>query len=164
MYLPFAITEVNSGKFTTGALQITEVEVDTRLGSVRVRRSWTGLGAGRLIVPQLARSQVIGGVLMGLGYALFEERRRDPRLGIVLTRGLEDYRVPTLADLPEMNLHFEPGHAESVRGGGTGLAELPVVAMPASIGNAVHHALGVRFRDLPLRPWTILEGLESGAS
>jgi xanthine dehydrogenase YagR molybdenum-binding subunit len=158
MYFPFAITSVNSGRFTTGSVQVSEVEVDTRLGRVVVRRSWTGLAAGRLVVPRLARSQVLGGVLMGLGYTLHEERRRDPNTGVVLTRGFEDHRIPSPADLPEMHLHFveQPG---SARGGAVGIAELPVVAVPASIGNAVFHATGVRFRELPLRPWTVLEGL-----
>ncbi len=159
MYFPFAITGVNSGMLTTGALQCTEVEVDTRLGSVRVLRSWTGLAVGRRVAPALARSQVQGGLLMGMGYALFEERRRDPHYGFVLTRGLEDYRVPTLADVPELNIHFDDTPLESARGGLAGLAELPVVAMPASIGNALHHALGVRFHNLPLRPWAVLEAL-----
>jgi len=161
MYFPFAITGVNSGMLTTGAMQVTEVEVDSRLGTTRVVRSWTGLAVGRRVVPELAMSQVRGGLLMGLGYALFEERRRDPHGGMVLTRGLEDYRVPTLGDLPEMHVHFDDAPLGDARGGLAGLAELPVVAMPASIGNAVHHALGVRFRSLPLRPWTILEGLGS---
>jgi xanthine dehydrogenase YagR molybdenum-binding subunit len=159
MYFPFAITGVNSGMLTTGSVQITEVEVDTRLGSTRVLRSWTGLGVGRRVAPELARSQVQGGVLMGLGYTLFEERRRDPNHGIVLTRGMEDYRVPTLADLPEIQIHFDDSPLGNARGGLAGLSELPVVALPASIGNAMHHALGVRFHDLPLRPWSVLEAL-----
>src|SRR5207253_2331402 len=82
-------------------------EVDARLGRVRVVRVWGGFGAGRIVVPALARSQAEGGILQGISYALYEERRLDPQRGAVLTGGLEDYRILGIGDAPEIEVQLD---------------------------------------------------------
>jgi xanthine dehydrogenase YagR molybdenum-binding subunit len=156
--LSFGADSVITGRDFTGAAQLSEVEVDTRLGTVRVLRSWTGLAAGRIIAPVLARSQCAGGVIQGLGYALHEERQHDGG-GCVLTVGLEDYRIPGIADVPDMVIHFHESGFEHVLGRCVGMSELSTLAVAASVGNAVFHATGWRPHDLPIRPQRVLEGL-----
>lgn len=147
------------GRGYTGAVHVSEVEVDTRLGRIRVLRAAGGIGAGRVAAPELARSQCYGGVIQGVGYALYEQRQDDSRSGIVLSAGLEDYRIPGIADTPEIEIHFDEEGFEHVPGGGVGLGEISTVAVAASIGNAVHNATGWRPYELPIRPDRVLHGM-----
>jgi xanthine dehydrogenase YagR molybdenum-binding subunit len=156
-YLPFAASGLRFFDETPAAAQVTEVELDTRTGIVRARRSWTGISAGRIKVPQMARTQVEGAVVQGVSYALYEERRLDPATGRTLTADLETYRIAGLADAPEMDVHFDEGGFEGVLGNGIGLSEAATVAVAASIGNALYHATGQRPTRLPLRPDSFLE-------
>ncbi|MFT4624811.1 MAG: xanthine dehydrogenase YagR molybdenum-binding subunit [Myxococcota bacterium] len=157
--VPITLGGNKIGKGFPGAVQITHVEVDTRLGGVRVLETWIGIGAGRIRVPPLARSQVEGGVVQGIGYALFEERRVDVGTGRILTLGLEDYKLPGLGDTPPIHVHFEERGFEGALAGGAGLAELCTIPTAGSIANAVAHATGWRPRSLPLRPDRVLAGL-----
>lgn len=149
------------GRYVAGAVQIAEVEVDTRLGRIRVLRAHTGVAAGHIVAPALARSQVLGGVIQGIGYALYEERRLDPRTGVLLSGGLEDYRIPGIADIGRLDVHFVEDGYDRVNGRSVGLAELVTVAPAAAIGNAVAHATGWRPRELPLRPDRVLQGVRA---
>jgi xanthine dehydrogenase YagR molybdenum-binding subunit len=148
-------------RYVSGSLQIAEVEVDTRLGRVRVVESWIGLGVGRIAAPVLARSQAEGGVVQGIGYALYEERRLDPKGGYLLTGGLEDYRVPGIGDIGPIHVHFDEHGYEKVPGHNVGLGEIVTLTPAAAIGNAVFHATGWRPKDLPLRPDRVLKGLRA---
>ncbi|MBB4930998.1 xanthine dehydrogenase YagR molybdenum-binding subunit [Lipingzhangella halophila] len=147
------------GRGFTGAVHVTEVEVDTRLGRVRPTRVWAGIAAGRMYSPRLARNQCEGGIVQGIGYALYEERRVDPGTGVVLTDNLEDYRIPGIGDTPETVIHFHEDGWEHVQGGGVGIGEISTIGVAASVGNAVHNATGWRPRDLPIRPDRVLRGL-----
>ncbi|MCB9676860.1 MAG: molybdopterin-dependent oxidoreductase [Alphaproteobacteria bacterium] len=151
-FLPFALGGLKIGKQSPGAVQLTEVEVDTWTGKVRVTRAYAGIAVGRIVVPALARSQVEGGIVQGIGYALYEDRRLDPHTGVLLTAGLEDYRIPGIGDAPEITVHFDEQGFEDVRGGGVGLAEICTVPCAASVANAVANATGVRMHALPIRP------------
>jgi xanthine dehydrogenase YagR molybdenum-binding subunit len=142
-------------------VHVSEVEVDTWLGHVRVLRIWTGLGVGRVIVPTLARSQALGGAMQGVGFALYEERRLDPVSGCTLTVGFDEHRHCGIADGPDVDVHFVTEGFEHVAGGSVGLGELSGLAVAASIGNAVYHATGWRPLSLPLRPEHVLEGLSA---
>lgn len=157
-FLP-PIADIAPGRYVAGSLQIIEVEVDTRLGRIRVLRSHTGVAAGHIVAPALARNQALGGVIQGIGYALYEERRLDPKTGALLTGGLEDYRIPGIGDIGELDVHFVEDGYERVNGRSVGLAELVTLAPAAAIGNAVAHATGFRPRELPLRPDRVLQGL-----
>jgi xanthine dehydrogenase YagR molybdenum-binding subunit len=153
------LLKVGTGRGYTGAVHMSEVEVDTLLGTARVLRVAAGIAAGRVAAPELARSQCYGGVIQGIGYALYEQRHDDPQSGIVLSAGLEDYRIPGIGDTPEIEIHFDERGFEHVRGGGVGMGELSTLAVAASIGNAVHNATGWRPYDLPIRPDRLLEGV-----
>jgi xanthine dehydrogenase YagR molybdenum-binding subunit len=148
-------------KYVSGAIQIVEVEVDTRLGRVRPVEVWGGYAIGRVVAPELARSQVMGGIIQGLSYALYEERRLDPRAGYLLTAGLEDYRIAGIGDVPPMHVHFEERGYDRVPGRQVGLGEIVTIAPAAALGNAIFHATGVRMRELPLRPDRVLKELRA---
>lgn len=156
---PFAMDHVAVGRGLSGGVHVTEVEVDTRLGTVRVTRVWAGISAGRIYSERLARSQVEGSVIQGVGFALYEQRHTDPTSGLVLTDNLEDYHLPGIGDTPEIETHFHRDGWEHVPGGGVGLGEVATVGVAASVGNAVHAATGWRPLDLPIRPDRLLEGL-----
>ena len=137
----------------------TEVEVDTETGVVRVTKAWASVAAGRMFVPETAESQVRGGIIMGIGYTLFEERQVDMATGHILTINLDDCRLATIADVPEIDVHFEDGGFEHTASGGVGIGEVSMVPVAASIANAVYHATGFRPRAVPIRPEHIVEGL-----
>jgi xanthine dehydrogenase YagR molybdenum-binding subunit len=143
---------IRTGRGTTGAAYVAEVEVDTWLGHVRVARVHAGLAIGRPQVPALARSQVAGSIIQGIGYALYESRQLDAATGAVLTAGLEDYRIPGIADTPEMVMHFDEAGFDHVAGGGVGLGEISTLPVAAAVANAIYNATGVRAYELPIRP------------
>ncbi|MCA9683177.1 MAG: molybdopterin-dependent oxidoreductase, partial [Myxococcales bacterium] len=147
------------GRYLSASGQISEIEVDTRLGRVRVLRTAVGLSVGHIYSPVLARSQVEGGVVQGIGLALYEERVLDPRHGTLLSGNLEDYRLCGLGDVGDIDVDFIPGSFEKVRGGGVGLAELCTMTPVATIANAVHDATLWRPPRLPLRPDRVLAGV-----
>lgn len=147
------------GLMTFGA-QFAEVEVDTWTGVVRVVRLTAVHDAGRVLNPLLAGSQMEGGILQGIGLALFEERVIDERLGLPLNAGLHDYKIPTMADVPAIDavcLDAVDTVANPV--GARGLAEAPIIPTAPAIANAVTDALGVPVNDLPLTPWRVLAAL-----
>ena len=98
MLRPF--TNLALGAGVPSSVQVIEVEVDTWLGHVRVLQRHTGIAVGKLAAPALARSQAAGSVIQGIGYALYEAREIDPAQRRVLSAGLEDYRIPGIADTP----------------------------------------------------------------
>ncbi|GAA1111697.1 molybdopterin-dependent oxidoreductase [Nocardiopsis composta] len=147
------------GRGLAGALHVMEVEVDTLLGSVRPLRCWAGVASGRIYAERPARNQAEGGVVQGIGYALFEQRITDPATGAVLTENLEDYRLPGIGDVPDIEVHFHQEGWEHVPGGGVGLGEVTTVGVAASVANAVRAATGWRPLALPITPARLLEGI-----
>ncbi|MEV5323175.1 molybdopterin-dependent oxidoreductase [Nonomuraea sp. NPDC052634] len=156
---PFPMNGMALGRGFSGAVHVTEVEVDTRFGTIRPLSVWGGITAGRIYAEKPARNQCEGGIIQGIGYALYEERLIDPVTGTVLTSNLEDYRIPGIGDVPEITLHFHQEGWDHVNGGGVGLGEVSTVGVAASVANAVYNATGWRPRDLPIRPDRVLEGL-----
>jgi xanthine dehydrogenase YagR molybdenum-binding subunit len=122
-------------------------------------RVHSGLAAGKIAAPVLARSQAEGSIIQGIGYALYESRQVDPASGQVLTAGLEDYRIPGIADTPEIDVHFDEEGFEHVPGGGIGIGEIATVPMAAALANAVRNATGVRLQQIPMRPDRLLAAL-----
>jgi xanthine dehydrogenase YagR molybdenum-binding subunit len=145
--------------FAFGA-QFAEVEVDVETGRVRVLRIVAAHDSGRIINPRLAESQLEGGILQGIGFALFEERVLDEPLGLPLNPTMHDYKIPTLADLPIIEGFFVPG-SDTVANhvGAKGLAEPPIIGIAPAIANAVADALGVEINELPLTPWRVVSAL-----
>ena len=148
---------METGRGAPGAVQVAEVEVDTLLGHVRVLRVHSGLAVGRVAAPQLARSQAEGSIIQGVGYALYENRQIDPASGQVLTAGLEDYRIPGIADTLDIDVHFDDYGFDHVLGGSVGLGEVATLPVAAAIANAVHNATGVRPHEIPMRPDRVLK-------
>ena len=135
---------------TCGA-QCAEVEVDMETGEVTVLRVVAAHDCGRIINPLLVESQVIGGVTQGVGFALSEERVMDERLGESLNANLEEYKVPTVRDIPEIvNATESMPDLEANPLGNKGIGEPPIIPTAAAIANAIFDATGVRIRDLPI--------------
>ncbi|MFG2138304.1 xanthine dehydrogenase family protein molybdopterin-binding subunit [Streptomyces sp. NPDC048650] len=141
---------------TFGA-QFAEVAVDPDLGLARVRRMVGAFAPGRVLNPKTARSQLMGGMLWGLGQALLEGNRMDPRRGRWVASSLGDYLVPVNADSPEVEIELVEVADEIVNPLGVkGVGEVGQVGAAAAIANAVHHATGRRIRNLPLAPEDLL--------
>jgi xanthine dehydrogenase YagR molybdenum-binding subunit len=135
---------------TCGA-QCVEVEVDSETGEVRVLRVAAAHDCGRVINPALVESQVIGGITQALGYALSEERIVDAH-GLVLNANLEEYKIQTAADLPELvNATESMPDWEANPTGAKGIGEPPLIPTAAAVANAIFDAIGVRVRDLPCK-------------
>src|SRR5439155_1533549 len=126
--------------------------VDTLTGAITVEKVWAVHDVGRIINPMGAISQVTGGVLQAIGFALTEERVVDPTTGTVVNAGLEDYKVPTMADTPEIVCEFVDSPDQHLGLGIKGLGEPPIIPTAAAIGNAFAHATGVRLREAPYSP------------
>jgi xanthine dehydrogenase YagR molybdenum-binding subunit len=108
------------------------------------------------------RSQVYGGVIMGLNGALFEEQVTDPATGAMLNADMEMYKLAGMTDIPEIVV--EPYHTEEMRARGViGIGEPPVIGTMAAIGNAVANALGVRVPHFPMSPMNVLNALAQNA-
>ncbi|MFE1025518.1 xanthine dehydrogenase family protein molybdopterin-binding subunit [Streptomyces sp. NPDC058818] len=137
-----------------------EVTVDTVTGEVRVTRLLGVFAAGRILNARTARSQFIGGMTMGLGMALTEDSTVDPAFGDFAESDLASYHVPAHADVAAVEAHWvdeEDAHLNPM--GSKGIGEIGIVGSAAAVGNAVHHATGIRFRELPLTPDRVLTGL-----
>jgi xanthine dehydrogenase YagR molybdenum-binding subunit len=151
----------DAGIVTTGA-QFAEVEVDVETGVVKVLRIVAVHDAGRIVNPTLAESQLEGGIIQGLGFALFEERRLDTKLGLPLNVGLHDYKIPTIADMPVIDGHFLDGADPKANHVGVrGIAEPAIIPTAPAIAGAVADALGVEVNELPITPWRVLTALGS---
>jgi xanthine dehydrogenase YagR molybdenum-binding subunit len=134
-----------------------EVKVDPDLGEARVTRIAGAYSAGRIINPKAARSQVIGGIVGGIGMALTEETRVDHRVGRYTNSSIADYLIPVHGDVPAMDVVFVKEIDPHVNPLGIkGIGELPIVGVAAAIANAVYHATGRRIRDLPITPEKLL--------
>jgi xanthine dehydrogenase YagR molybdenum-binding subunit len=128
-----------------------EVAVDEFLGRVAVRRWVAAFCAGRILNEKTARSQLLGGIAWGIGQALMEETVRDVR-GKIVNGNLADYLVPVNADVPAIDVLLIPEKDSSVNAAGAkGLGELGICGAAAAIANAIFHATGRRFRDLPIK-------------
>ncbi|MET7887591.1 xanthine dehydrogenase family protein molybdopterin-binding subunit [Streptomyces avermitilis] len=142
-----------------------EVSVDTVTGEVRVSRLLGVYAAGRILNARTARSQFIGGMTMGLGMALTEGSTMDPAFGDFTESDLAAYHVPAHADIRDIEAYWvdeDDPHLNPM--GSKGIGEIGIVGTAAAIGNAVHHATGVRFRELPLTPDRVLGGLATPGS
>jgi xanthine dehydrogenase YagR molybdenum-binding subunit len=128
-----------------------EVKVDEELGVIRVTRVVNAVAAGRILNLKTAHSQVMGGVVWGIGMALHEETLFDHRFGRVMNANIAEYHVPVNADVHDIKVIFVDEPDEIVNPLGIkGLGEIGIVGVAAAIANAVYHATGKRVRDLPI--------------
>ena len=145
----------NSG---VGGVQMAEVAVDSETGIVKITKMVAVQDCGLVIDPKMAESSVMGGMIMGISYALFEEKIMDPTTGRMLNADMEFYRLAGLNDIPELKVHMMTGKGYDERGV-IGLGEPPVISGGAAISNAVANAIGVRVGILPLTPGKVLAAL-----
>ena len=127
-----------------------EVKVDEQLGVVRVTRIVSAVAAGRILNPRTAGSQILGGVVWGIGMALHEETLIDHRFGRIMNANIAEYHVPVNADVHDIKVIFVDEADDSNPLGIKGVGEIGIVGVAAAIANAVHHATGKRVRDLPI--------------
>lgn len=147
---PSMLTQTRYSSYSHSAV-FAEVKVDEQLGIIRVTRVVNAVAAGNILNPKTARSQIIGGVVFGIGMALEEETVMDPVLGRFMTHHLADYHVPVNADVHEIDVIFVNEHDDKVNPLGIkGVGEIGLVGTAAAIANAVYHATGVRVRNLPI--------------
>jgi xanthine dehydrogenase YagR molybdenum-binding subunit len=139
--------------------QFAEVEVDTETGVVRVLSVVAVHDSGLIIDPLTARSQVNGGVIMGIGFALLEDRRLDPQTGLMVNPTMDDYKLPGPLDTPDIDVAFVEVANGVTNTGVLGLGEAAHVCTTAAIGCAVYDALGAPVRDLPITPDRVLAAL-----
>ena len=139
------------------AAQFAEVEVDVETGRVRVLHITSAHDSGRIINPTLAESQLEGGIIQGLGLALFEERVLDATLGLSMNPNTHDYKIPTIGDIPSIDAFFvASSDVVANHIGARGIAEAPIIPTAPAIANAVADAIGKDVRDIPLTPWRVL--------
>jgi xanthine dehydrogenase YagR molybdenum-binding subunit len=145
----------------TFGIQVVEVEVDVETGEVNVRRVAAVHDVGRIINPLGARSQVEGGVIQALGHTFSEVRLDDPHSGTVLTRTLDAYKLPTIADVPEIECEFiDVPDTHLTNLGSKGLGEPPIIPTAAAIANAIRDATGAEVTSLPITREEILAALK----
>ncbi len=149
----------NSG---VGGVQMAEVEVDTDTGIVKVKKMVAVQDCGLVIDLKTAESQCYGALIMGISYALFEEKVMDATTGRMLNADMQFYRLAGLNDIPELVVHMMTGKGYDERGA-IGLGEPPVISPGAVISNAVANAIGVRVPFLPFTPDRVLAALEQKA-
>ena len=134
-----------------------EVRVDPELGTIHISKWVSVIAGGRILNPKTARSQIMGGSIMGIGAALMEATTRDEKTARYTNASLADYHIPVNADIPEMTVQFIDEHDPYINTLGVkGIGEIAIVGTMAAVGNAVFHATGKRLRDLPMTPSQVL--------
>ncbi|WP_031428850.1 xanthine dehydrogenase family protein molybdopterin-binding subunit [Flavimarina sp. Hel_I_48] len=142
----------NYSHYSFGA-HFVEVWVDEKLGIVKIPHVLSTAAVGTVLNQKTARSQVLGGIIFGLGQAMTEETLLDERYGSYVTRTLADYHVPVNLDIGKIDLHFIPEKDEHInRMGVKGIGELGISSVAAAITNAIFNATGKRARNLPVTP------------
>jgi len=149
--------EPTRAMFSHGAV-FAEVLIDPDLGQIRVSRLIGAFAAGRIINPRLARSQLLGGMIWGIGFALHEEAIHDARTGRFTNNDLAGYHVPVNADVPmieALTVHEDDPFVNAL--GIKGVGEIGVTGTVGAIANAVWHATGIRPRRFPIYPESLLQ-------
>jgi xanthine dehydrogenase YagR molybdenum-binding subunit len=146
-----AVSMPNGHRVNAFGAQFVEVRVDVDLGIVRLTRALGAFDIGTVLNPKTARSQAIGGMVMGIGMALMERTAIHPQFGNVVSPNLTGYLVPVHADVPAVDAFFVDVQDPYVNSlGAKGVGELGITGAAAAVANAVYHATGKRVRDLPI--------------
>jgi xanthine dehydrogenase YagR molybdenum-binding subunit len=146
-----SFTQRLSHSCMTFGAQFAEVHVDVSLRTIRVPRLVGVFGAGRIINPKLAHSQLMGGIIWGMSQALLEETVYDHRIGRIVNASFGDYLVPVNADVQSVEVELIPEDDPYVNALGVkGVGEIGTAGVAAAIANAIYHATGIRVRELPI--------------
>ncbi|HXG64071.1 MAG TPA: xanthine dehydrogenase family protein molybdopterin-binding subunit [Blastocatellia bacterium] len=162
--MPLTVRGKNPGPGTltgsgVGGVQMADVSVDMETGVVKMNKLVAVQDCGLIIDMKTAESQMYGALIMGVCYALYEEKIMDPTTGRMLNPNMEFYKLAGIGDIGEFQVHMMTGKGYDERGV-IGLGEPPVISPGAAISNAVANAIGVRVPNLPLTPDRVLAALE----
>ena len=152
-------TQVKKNTLASGCC-FAEVEVDMKLGTVKILRIINVHDSGKLLNPQLAEMQVHGGMSMGMGYGVSEQLILDEKTGRLLNGNLLDYKLMTALDTPDIKADFVELDDPMGPYGNKALGEPPAIPGAPAIRNAVLHATGVAFNENPLTPQRLIEGFK----
>ncbi len=155
------IPDYDRSKYLTyGGVDVAEVEVDTELGRIHVKRVLSVHDCGRPMNPALTISQINGGVIQGISYTLFENRLIDPAYGLMVNPNLEMYKITGSRETPEIDVRLVEAYIGQSSTDASGIGEAAgIVSIGAAIGNAVYNATGVRVRRTPMTPAVVLAAL-----
>jgi xanthine dehydrogenase YagR molybdenum-binding subunit len=155
------IPDYDKGHYDTyGGVDIAEIEVDTELGLIRVRKFFAVHDCGRPMNPSQVMNQINGGLIQGMSYALYENRLLDPNFGLMVNPDLDQYKIAGSREIPEMHVHLVESYIGQSSTDASGIGEAAgVMSAAAAIGNAFHNATGVRIRSTPMTPAVVLAAL-----
>lgn len=153
--------DLHISQHAIGGVQFAEVCVDTETGVVKVERMVAVHDCGRPINPKLVESQILGGVVQGVSYALYEERRLDPTTGVQLNANIDQYKIVGARETPQIEVHVIELLGRQSSTDARGVAEPANVATAAAIANAFFNATGKRIYTLPMTPANVLAALRS---
>jgi xanthine dehydrogenase YagR molybdenum-binding subunit len=151
-----------AGRLTYGGVQFVQVAVDTETGIVKVEKVWAVHDCGRPMNPLLLESQINGGILQGISYALYENRVLDRNYGLMLNTNLEQYKIVGARETPEIKVHIIEQYFGLSSTDAGGIGEPAKIATASAVANAFYNATGVRIRELPMRPAAVLAALQAG--
>jgi xanthine dehydrogenase YagR molybdenum-binding subunit len=154
------VPDYTKEKLTYGGVDFVELTVDTETGRVQVERVFGAHDCGRPINPTGIISQINGGMLQGISYALFEQRIMDPSKGYMLNANLENYKILGSREVPEIEVELIENYIAQSSTDAAGIGESAgVITLAAAIGNAFYNATGVRMRKIPMTPANVLAAL-----
>jgi xanthine dehydrogenase molybdenum-binding subunit len=147
---------------STFGAHFVEVEVDTETGQVQVLQVVPVHEIGKVIHPIAAAGQIEGGIQQGIGHTLYEDYQIDLETGRSLNANFVDYKMPLAMDMPPIRtVILETAPDPGGPFGAKGVGEDPIIAIGPAIANAIHDAIGVRFRHYPIRPEQVLQALKA---
>ncbi|HJY40614.1 MAG TPA: xanthine dehydrogenase family protein molybdopterin-binding subunit [Steroidobacteraceae bacterium] len=153
--------DLHISKQAIGGVQFAQIAVDTETGVVKVERVVAVHDCGRPINPKLIESQIYGGVIQGVSYALYEERHLDPDTGVQLNANIDQYKIVGSRETPDIEVHVIEQLGRQSSTDARGVAEPANVATAAAIANAFYNATGKRIRTLPMTPANVLAALRA---
>jgi xanthine dehydrogenase YagR molybdenum-binding subunit len=154
------VAEYSKERLTYGGVDYVELAVDTETGRIHVEKVFGAHDCGRPINPTGVISQINGGILQGISYALFEQRIMDQNAGYMLNANLENYKILGAREVPEIEIELVENYIAQSSTDAAGIGESAgIITLAAAIGNAFYNATGVRLRKLPMTPANVLAAL-----
>jgi xanthine dehydrogenase YagR molybdenum-binding subunit len=152
--------EYSKDRITYGGVDYVELVVDTETGRVHIEKVFGAHDCGRPINPTGVISQINGGILQGISYALFEQRIMDRSAGYMLNANLENYKILGACEVPEIQVELVENYIAQSSTDAAGIGESAgIITLAAAIGNAFYNATGVRMRKIPMTPANVLTAL-----
>jgi len=160
------VPDYDRSKYLTyGGVDVAEVEVDTELGRIHVRRVLSVHDCGRPMNPEQTISQINGGVIQGISWTLLEDRLLDPNYGLMVNANLEQYKIAGAREIPQIEVRLVEAYLGQSSTDASGIGEAAgVISVGAAVANAVYNALGVRIRRTPMTPSVVLQALRTASS